>query len=118
MVNEAGEQIGPLVSGMGFSTSEAVSAATEEISRQLGVSSANLQKLIDLQDKRGINLFSSADLSFYLNVTPRSASRILAKLAEYGGASVVRNAQPNSKGRPYKIYDVDYRKLNSGLFAG
>ncbi|MDR1874627.1 MAG: hypothetical protein LBQ90_06405 [Synergistaceae bacterium] len=113
LVDDSGEQVGPMASGRGVTLSGIPSANTAEMSTRLGISPANLQKLIDLQERRGINLFSSADLSFYLNVTPRSANRILLKLAEFGGAKVVRSSQPNSRGRPFKIYEVDYRKLFS-----
>jgi hypothetical protein len=111
LVSDAGELIGPLTGVKAVTLSGVASAGVEEAGRLLGIEPANLQKLINLQERRGINLFSSADLAFYLNVTPRSASRILARLAERGYAKVVRNEQTNSKGRPHKIYDVDYRKL-------
>jgi predicted ArsR family transcriptional regulator len=89
----------------------------DEIGRRLGISPSNLQRLINIQEKRGVCMFSSADLAFYLNVTSRSASRILARLAEDGCAKVAWNSQPNSRGRPYKIYEVNYRELYSRLMT-
>jgi hypothetical protein len=115
LVNDLGEQIGPMASGKAVTLSASPSAAIEDVGAKIGISPANLQKLIDLQEKRGKTRFSSADLAFYLNVTPRSASRILARIAEYGGAGVAGNVQQSAKGRPYKIYDVDYRKLDPRL---
>jgi predicted transcriptional regulator len=116
LVNDIGEQIGPMVSGKSVVMS-GPSPNAEEMGRRLGISPANLQKMMNLQEKRGISRFSSADLAFYLNITPRSAGRILSRLAAHGGADVVRSDQPNSKGRPYKIYDVDLRKLDSRAYA-
>jgi hypothetical protein len=114
LVNDQGDLIGPMTSGKSVTMSGVPSAGTLEIGRRLGISPMNLQKMINLQENRGIGTFSSADLAFYLNVTLRSAGRILSRLAEHGAAWVVRSAHPNAKGRPYKIYDVDCGKLRSG----
>jgi transposase-like protein len=84
LVNSLGEEVGPLEKGRAVTVAGEPNAATERVGRKLGISSANLQKLINLQEKRGINRFTSAELAHYLNITPRSASRILVKLAEYG----------------------------------
>jgi hypothetical protein len=117
LVNESGEQIGPLASGKAVTLSSTPSPAAEEVGRRLGISPSNLQKLFNIQQKRGVSMFSSADLAFYLNVTPRSASRILARLSEDGFANVVWSSQPNARGRPYKIYEIDYRELYSRLMS-
>ncbi|MDR3353441.1 MAG: hypothetical protein LBO21_00220 [Synergistaceae bacterium] len=114
LVNDIGDQIGPMAGGKSVTMSGVTSAGIEETGRRLGISPANLQKIISLQEHRGIKTFSSADLAFYLNITARSAGRILSRLAENGWASVVRRDQPNAKGRPYKIYDVDCEKLGQG----
>jgi hypothetical protein len=118
LVNDSGEQIGPLSSGKAVPLPSAPCSAADEAGRQLGISPSNLQRLMNVQEKRGVSMFSSADLAFYLNVTPRSASRILARLAEYGCAKVAWSSQPNSRGRPYKIYEVNYGELYSRLTKG
>ena len=115
LVNVLGEEIGPLEKGRAVTVVGEPDAATERVGRRLGISSANLQKLINLQEKRGTNRFTSAELAHYLNITPRSASRILAKLAEYGGAEVVQSVQASPRGRPFMIYEVDYKRLDPRL---
>ncbi|MDR1917157.1 MAG: hypothetical protein LBQ58_11350 [Synergistaceae bacterium] len=115
LINDLGDQIGPMVSGRVVTMTGVPSAAIERMGRRLGIFPSNLQKIMDLQEKRGIGAFSSANLAFYLNITPRSAGRILSRLAEHGAASVTRGNQPNVKGRPYKIYDVDCGKWDSLL---
>jgi predicted transcriptional regulator len=115
LMNAFEEEIGPLEHGKAVTVAGEPDAVIERVSRKLGISSANLQKLINLQEKRDTNRFSSAELAYYLNITPRSASRILAKLAEYGGAEVVQSVQASPKGRPFMIYEVDYRKLDKAL---
>jgi predicted transcriptional regulator len=114
LVNDLGDLIGPMAGGRSVTMPRGFSAAAEEIGRRLGISAANLQKMISLHEHRGISSFSSADLAFYLNVTRRSAARILSRLAEHGWASVARHDHPNAKGRPYKIYAVNFGKLSSG----
>lgn len=112
LIDEQGRLIGPLTSGYSIALKLAPSAEIEELSRQLGISPANLQKLIGLQEKQSARRFSSADLAFYLNITVRSANRILAKLAAHNLAKVVETGQFTAKGRPFKIYEVDFHVLS------
>ena len=115
LVNEEGEIVGPLRGGRAVTVAGEPDATTEKIGRRLGISSAHLQKLINLREKRGANRFTSAELAHYLNVTPRSASRILSRLAEFGGAQVVQTVQASPRGRPFKIYEVNVRSLDPDL---
>ncbi|MDL2272053.1 hypothetical protein LJC23_03365 [Desulfovibrio sp. OttesenSCG-928-I05] len=115
LVTMDGELTGPMVEGQGVSVTSEPGQAVEHVARELGISSANLQKLVDLQERRGIRHFSSADLAFYLNITPRSASRILLKLEENGSAKAVRTTQTTARGRPFKIYEVDYARIVATL---
>ena len=112
LINSRSELVGPLANGRGIAVNNEPDTATGEISKDLGISSANLQKIIDLQRKRGTNRFTSAELAYYLNITPRSANRILIKLAEHGGAKVVQTVQSSARGRPFNIYEVDYKRLD------
>ena len=111
VMNEAGELVGPMASGKSVVLDSTLHTATEALGQELGISPLNLHKIVNLQEKRGIGRFSSADLAFYLNVTVRSANRILAKLAERGIAVVSGSSQPNSRGRPSKVYEVDGSRL-------
>lgn len=112
LVTEKAELLGPLTNGKGIAVASAPDAATEGVSKDLGISAANLQKLIDLQRKRGTRRFTSTELAFFLNITPRSANRILIKLAERGAAEVVQTSPSAARGRPFKIYEVDYKRLD------
>lgn len=111
LVTMDGELTGPMTDGQGVSVNSEPDHAVEYVARELGISSANLQKLVDLQERRGVRNFSSADLAFYLNITPRSASRILLKLEEKGYAEAVRTTQTTARGRPFKIYAVDCARV-------
>ena len=67
----------------------------------------NLEKLISLQNKKGMKEFSASDLVFYLDITPRSAARILRRLEESGNAVQVSRVHLNGRGRPAAIYRID-----------
>ena len=55
--------------------------------------------------------FSASDLVFYLDITPRSATRILKKLVEHGAAEKVNSMNLNGRGRPAAIYEIDFEKI-------
>lgn len=115
LVDGTGKQFGPLLYGKSLAITSAPPEETERVSKQLGISPQNLHKLVSLQEKRGLRRFTSADLAFYLNITLRSANRILAKLVQCGGAEVVQTMQSHIKGRPYNIYEVNCRVLFSAV---
>ena len=111
VVNDSGELVGPLASGKSVVLDSNPGPVLEALGQRLGVLPINLHKIANLHAKRGIGRFSSAELASYLNVTPRSANRILAKLAQCGMAKVTGSSQPNPRGRPSKVYEVDSTKL-------
>ena len=52
--------------------------------------------------------FTSGDLVYFLEITPRSAARILLKLADGGLARPVRTVNLNGAGRPSTVYEIDF----------
>lgn len=52
------------------------------------------------------NKFSANELAQYLQMTPRSARRILNELEMTGLAKVVAEESPRQTGRPRKIYQL------------
>ena len=82
-----------------------------QISERVGISPLYLNKILYIIQQKQGNTLSSEELSFFLNVTTRSASRILKKLEEGGLARVEYNRQLNFRGRPAKIYTIDRSKL-------
>ena len=85
----------------------AISAALEHIAKKLGISPINLEKLTSLQKKKNISEFSANDLVFYLDITPRSATRILKKLVECGAAEQIDSVHLSNRGRPSAIYKIN-----------
>lgn len=111
MVGLQKEQTGPLVSGRSITVGNIPGEEAAKLGQMLGISPRNLQKLFNLSQKRKASYFSSGDLAYYLNITPRSANRILAKLVNAGGARMAHNTQSASRGRPSKVYQVDFDAL-------
>lgn len=69
-----------------------------------GVSKANRRKLGALLEGQALQSFSCEELAYYLNVTVRSASRIVAALEREGFVEVAHKKQEKLRGRPAKIY--------------
>jgi hypothetical protein len=78
-----------------------------KISKKTGVSDKYLSKLKAIITQRGDNVFDAEELAEYLNLTQRSASRIINKLEAGGVAESVGKKSNSSKGRPKKIYKIN-----------
>lgn len=107
MVNEADEMIGPLCGDRTISYRLRPDARTSRMAKVLGISSVNLEKLISLQEKKQLTQVSASDLVFYLDITPRSAARILQKLSAHGAVVQVGNVHLNGRGRPAAVYRLE-----------
>ena len=112
LVNESDEIVGPLCGDRTISYQLRPSPHTNKIAKALGISPINLEKLISLQEKKHITEFSAGDLAFYLDITPRSATRILQKLLQYGAATQINRLHLNSRGRPAAIYEIDLEQIH------
>lgn len=111
LINESDEMIGPLCGDRTISYQLHPSARTSRLAKVLGISAINLEKLISLQQKKGMTEFTASDLVFYLDITPRSATRILKKLEDCGAAIQVDSLHMNSRGRPASVYKIDLERV-------
>lgn len=85
------------------------SYASEELhaisqSTSLGIST--LQKLKAVLRKLASEQISSQELAQYMQITQRSARRILTELEEKGFAQIVAEEKPYMRGRPRKVYKI------------
>lgn len=78
----------------------------QSISAQTSLSVATLSKLQAILRKKGEAEMSAHDLAQYMNLTPRSARRILTGLEENGLAKVVAEETLHPRGRPRRIYQI------------
>ncbi len=75
-----------------------------KIAEETGLSVSTLSKIIYISKTIGRNVMTSADLSEQLNITLRSARRIVKALLDHRYIEVVGEEQPLLRGRPRKIY--------------
>lgn len=107
LMTEDNTIIGPLSSTRRITYTDTPSAKLAKLSESVGISPLQLNKIVSVLRQKDTPTLSSEELSFYLNVTKRSASRILSKLAAAGVACVEYNRQLKLRGRPAKIYKID-----------
>lgn len=103
--------IGPLSSARRITYSDAPSRQLGQLGDRLSISPLYLSKIASVLTQKGADTLSAEELAFYLNVTTRSASRILSKLEAGGIATVQYNRQLNLRGRPAKIYKIYLQDL-------
>lgn len=102
-----GEKImGPLLTNRNLEYSYIVNTNMIEISESTGVNVHHLEMIKSINDKYNINEFTSDLLAEYLDVSVRTANRIINKLIEANFAKEVGQEVNKSVGRPKKIIKV------------
>lgn len=104
--------VGPLNSNRSISYGLQPDAQVSFLAKSLGISPVNLEKLVSLQKTRYMYEFTSSDLVYFLEITPRSAARILSKLEKGGLARPIRSVNLSGTGRPTIVYEVDFHTLS------
>ncbi|MGE7907425.1 ArsR family transcriptional regulator [Peribacillus sp. NPDC094092] len=85
-----------------------ISEQLESISQQTSLSVITLNKLKSSLKKLSSDELNANELANYMQITPRSARRILTVLEEKGFAQVVAEEKPHTRGRPRKIYKISH----------
>ena len=78
-----------------------------KIAETSGVNVLHIVKLISLSQKTKKNEFDSQEVAAYLNITERSARRILKKLVENNFATLYGKEAPKGGGRPKNIIKIN-----------
>lgn len=119
IVNDTNDTIGPLYSNKNSNTIEDSSIANK-VASFIPLSNTNVSKIMCMINDRNSNNVSAEILADYMNITLRSANRILSILYKAGIATIVNTKLDNQRGRPKKIYKIDFlsflnkmQKLNS-----
>lgn len=113
LVTESQEMVGPLNSNRSIIYDLQPDAHIFALAKSLGIAPVNLEKLISLQKSRNMYEFTSSDLVYFLEITPRSASRILLKLSDGGLARPVRSVNLSGTGRSSTVYELDFSTIGS-----
>jgi|GEM_PF-5288296 len=72
--------------------------------KRAGVSSLTMSRLLQAAQRIASDEVTSGELARCLGVTQRSASRLLANLAQHGAAELCEYASDSARGRPAKRY--------------
>lgn len=103
--------IGPLSTARRITYTDKPGRQLEQLGGQLSISPSYFSKIASILSQKGEDTLTAKELAFYLDITPRSASRILAKL-ELGGLAILQKShQLNMRGRPTKVYKICLQDL-------
>jgi len=79
-----------------------------ELAKTYHIAHFNLQKVISYSKINKTTILTSASLASYLGISLRSASRIMTKIAEGGGAETFEENTDGGKGRPKKYFKLTF----------
>lgn len=109
IATEDGNIVGPLIPE-GSKNMEFITGDLLEIAKKAGISALNLSRIKQALRNLNKNEISSKELSLELNISERSARRILNKLEKKGYAKIVGTNiflnKGGAKGRPLWIYKI------------
>lgn len=101
IVNDTNDTIGPLYSNKNSNNIEDSSIANK-VASFIPLSNTNVSKIMCMINDRNSNNVSAEILADYMNITLRSANRILSILYKAGIATIVNTKLDNQRGRPKK----------------
>jgi hypothetical protein len=105
LVDDEGRMLGPLAAGNALQRPGAARLRhQEEMARRSGLTLTSVQKLQAALARTGARETTSGELAQGLNITQRSAARILARLAACGLAEHIPQGELAVRGRPAKKY--------------
>ncbi|KSU61481.1 hypothetical protein AS034_14120 [[Bacillus] enclensis] len=78
------------------------------LAKQLKLSPANLSKIMQFYKNRTFRDFTAAELSDYMQISRRSAERILKKLIDNGSARITGEEMTYAQGRPRAVYELSF----------
>ncbi|WP_197029265.1 MarR family transcriptional regulator [Alicyclobacillus macrosporangiidus] len=105
IVTEDKKVIGPI--GQNATRTFQLQSQNEQIlsiARHANISVSSVTKIMDFIALRNNHVFTASDLAQYLQLSKRSAERVLKKLVERGYAEVCGEEQPYQRGRPRSVY--------------
>lgn len=101
------EVIGPLDSKRKHYLTQTQDEQLLRAAKQSNISIANVQKIIAFNASRPQRGFTSHDLAEYLEVSRRSAERLLKKLYDQRFVEVIGEETPYQQGRPRAVYQLN-----------
>ncbi|MFJ7183350.1 helix-turn-helix domain-containing protein [Lysinibacillus xylanilyticus] len=111
VVTDSNKVIGPLNEGDNLENFKEINKSIQRISKDVEISTLQLQKIMAVMKKTSSNEMTAEELAYHLDVTVRSANRILNRLEEKGVARILYKKQEKLRGRPKKIYHIEFTGL-------
>lgn len=108
VITENEEVIGPLGEETCIHFTNTVEPHYERMSEVYGISVLQIQKILAVFAKTKSKELTGEELAYHLSLTLRQANRILNKLEETGAAKISYKKQEKLKGRPKKVYHIDF----------
>lgn len=115
VMTEKEQIIGPLGDDRCLDLSNSPDPQVEKWSHALGISTLQIQKMLSVMTRLDNDELTTEDLSHYLAITERSANRILNELLEKGAATVTYTKQQKLRGRPKKMYKINFNTFSTTL---
>ena len=100
--------IGPLDGNSSIAVKEFDNSKLETIADHTNISLLHLQKINGLVYNLKKETLTAEEISMHLSISVRTASRILKRLEEFNYASPILNKTTKAKGRPSKLYKLDF----------
>lgn len=114
ILTELKELYGPYPDGVKFQRLINIDPEHVKLAKSIKISPANLSKIIQFSKSRQSLQFTAADLSAYLQVTRRSAERIIKKMTDHGSIKIVGEEMTYMQGRPRALYELNIPIYHSG----
>lgn len=105
--------IGPLSSSGKYVQDNTDLSQVQDVPANIGISKAYLQQILAAAKESEETSFSAKSLSKILGLSTRNTSRILNTLVSGNYADVRNQYTAHQRGRPTKIYTIDFHKLTS-----
>ncbi len=108
-INEKNEILGPLNKTKKIKIKNIPDKELQELASKYQVNHLNLQKMIALTKLKKSTVVSSDELAQHLEITPRSANRILNTISENNGdIRFYYEKQANTRGRPKRYAELKF----------
>ena len=106
--NENGDMIGPLGSSDRKVIQNQYVQNLGKIAKQCNLSPVTIKKVLSSTHAAGSNKITTHELAERMGSTVRNANRIIQNLENGGVARLAYTQTTNAKGRPVKVYELDF----------
>lgn len=107
-VDVGGDILGPVSSGrspLRYNIAE-TDEDVRKVASDTGLSAAHVSKIKSMLSATHKSVFDAEEMSAYLDISPRSARRILQSLENSGHAQVAALKSKSTTGRPRRVYEL------------